>query len=450
MDVTPETLIFVASTVAIIAFGLWHSWWHSKRTEARHMETLREARERGLDIPASLHPIIDPDICIGSAQCVRDCPEQDVLGLIAARGALLEAANCIGHGRCAAACPVDAIQLVFGTATRGVELPQVSGTFESSVPGMYIVGELGGMGLIANAFEQAIQAMEAIEVSLAEDRAQGADVDEGDDVLDVLVVGAGPAGLGAALRAKELGLSYACIEQDTWGGALRTYPRKKIVMTRPVRVPLYGPVKLRETTKEALLELWEKVIEQTGVEIRNQTKLLSATRRAGAFDIETSQGSLRARRVVLAIGRRGTPRKLGVPGEDGTNVTTRLIEVERWAGHRTVVVGGGDVAVEAALSLSEQEGTSVTLVHRGAVINRPKAKLRDQLTRAQECGDIEVLFESQVTDIDQSRVLVGKKSGDGDAHELPCDQIFICIGGQPPRALLQRLGVEMVTKYGEA
>ncbi len=437
-----ETIIFLASTVGIIGFGLWHSWWHSKRTEKRHLELLAEARYRGLDIPTSLHPKIDSDICIGSAQCVRACPEQNVLGLIASRGVLVEAANCIGHGRCAASCPVDAIQLVFGTATRGVELPHVSGTFETSVPGMYIVGELGGMGLIANAFEQAIQAIDAIQLSLDEEPAPSR------DAVDVVIVGAGPAGLGASLRAKELGLRYVCIEQGTWGGALRTYPRNKIVMTRPVRVPLYGPVKLRETTKEALLELWEKIIDKTGVEIRNETKLLGASWHEGAFDIETSQGVLCARRVVLAIGRRGTPRKLGVPGEDATNVTTQLIEVERWAGYRAVIVGGGDVAVEAALTLSEQDRSTVTLVHRGEVINRPKAKLREQLEAARDRGDIRVLLSSSVTAIDKERIRV--RTADGSETDIPCQQVFVCIGGEPPRALLQTLGVQMVTKFGEA
>jgi thioredoxin reductase (NADPH) len=440
-----ETAIFVASVIAIVGLGLWHSWHTTRRVERRDRAVLDDSIARGLDVPASLHPVIDPAICIGSRACVDACPEKDVLGLIRSRGRLVAAANCIGHGRCAASCPVDAIKLVFGTATRGVELPQVSGEFESSVPGLYIAGELGGMGLIANAFEQAIQAVDAIASRLqAEGRAAAA-------AVDVLIAGAGPAGLAASLRAQELGLSYLCVDQARWGGAVRTYPRAKIVMTRPVRVPLYGPVKLNETSKEALLGLWDDILDRTGVQIRCETRVAGATRRDGWFDVELATAAgpemVRARRVLLGIGRRGSPRTLGVPGDDGTNVTTHLIEPEKWAGKRIVVVGGGDVACETALALADQPGTEVTLLYRGEALSRPRAALRERLAASAESGRLRLELAVAIQRVEPGAIVYARS---GDDTALAVDQVFACLGGTAPTAFLQRLGVDMVTKYGEA
>ncbi len=441
---TVEGILFIIAIVTIIGFGLWHSWWHSKRIDKRSREILKDAQQRGMDEPPSLHPKIDVDVCIGSGSCVRDCPEQSVLGLISGRGHLVGAADCIGHGRCAAACPVDAISLVFGTARRGVDLPELAGDFETSVAGMYIAGELGGMGLIANAFEQAVQAMDAIADGLGDDENRN---DDETAPLDVVVVGAGPAGLAGTLRAKELGLRCVCIDQNTWGGAVRNYPRAKIVMTRRIRVPLYGPVKLRRTSKEALLELWDSIVSLTGIDIRNETQLLGAKHNGAYFEIETNRGNFHARRILLAIGRRGTPRKLRVPGEDGFNVTTRLIDPERWAGLKILVVGGGDVAVESALTLAAQEGTQVTLAHRGSVINRPKAELRRRLAAAQDRDELTLLLKCSVTEIEPTRVHI--RSGDEPIQALEIDQVFVMIGGQLPTQLLNTLGIRMVTKYGE-
>ncbi len=441
---TLEGILFIVVVVAIIGFGLWHSWWHSKRLDKRSREILQDAQHRGMDEPPSLHPKIDVDVCIGSGSCVLDCPEQSVLGLISGRGHLVGAADCIGHGRCAAACPVDAISLVFGTARRGVDLPELAGDFETSVPGIYIAGELGGMGLIANAFEQAIQAMDAIADSLRQD--SGGNGGEADP-FDVVVVGAGPAGMSGTLRAKELGLHCVCIDQSTWGGAVRNYPRAKIVMTRRIRVPLYGPVKLRRTSKEALLELWDSIVSLTKIDVRSETQLLGAKQNGTCFEIETNRGNFYARRILLAIGRRGTPRKLGVPGEEGANVTTRLIDPERWAGLKILVVGGGDVAVESALTLAAQDDTQVTLVHRGPVINRPRAELRRRLAAAQKSDDLTLLLKSSVTEIEPTRVHI--RSGDEPPRAIDMDQVFVMIGGQLPTQLLNTLGIRMVTKYGE-
>ncbi len=435
-----EGLAFAAAVIAILGIGLWLSWRSTRRQHGRDLALLQDAKARGIDMPVSLHPVIDTTVCMGSAACVAACPEQDVLGLISGRGTLIAAANCVGHGACAASCPVDAITLVFGTEQRGVELPALSPQFETNQPGVYIAGELGGMGLIANAFEQAIQAVDAIAAELRDEQPQP-------ELLDLVVVGAGPAGLGGALRAKELGLRYACVDQAAWGGAVRTYPRAKVVMTRPVRVPLYGPVKLRQPTKEALLQLWDEIVRDTEVEVRTETTVTGVARDGDGWRVDTSTGPLHCRRVLLAIGRRGSPRMLGVPGDSGANVTTHLIEPERWAHQRLVVVGGGDVAAEAALALIEQPGTTVTMIYRGKSLYRPKPALRERVMAAAERGALQLRLETEVVRVDPDALVVSR---DGVEERLVVDQVFACLGGAPPTRLLDQIGISMVTKYGEA
>jgi len=157
----PDTLIIwgVALVLTLItAVPMLLRLRHKERqTEEAHVEALRY----GLHEPASLHPVVDPDRCIGISNCVPVCPE-GVLGIRAGQAVAVQAARCIGHGLCERVCPMEAIQLVFGTEKRGVDLPRVKGNFETNVEGLYIVGELGGMGLVANAFDQGRQCVEGI------------------------------------------------------------------------------------------------------------------------------------------------------------------------------------------------------------------------------------------------------------------------------------------------
>ena len=218
-------------------------FWRQRRTHARHLATHEDSVAAGMIEPASLHPLIDASLCLGCGACVKACPEtphHDVLGLINGKAVLVGPTDCIGHGACKTVCPFNAITLVFGTERRGLDIPVLKPTFESNVPGVYVAGELGGMGLIKNALTQGQQALEAI--AKAGVKRPGA--------LDVLIVGAGPAGLAASLAAKKLGLSYQTVEQDSLGGAVFQYPRGKLVMTAPVELPIVGKVQFRNTSKE--------------------------------------------------------------------------------------------------------------------------------------------------------------------------------------------------------
>ncbi|TFG92692.1 MAG: 4Fe-4S dicluster domain-containing protein [Myxococcales bacterium] len=405
---------------------------------AQSRAVLAESQALGLLEPVSLHPKIDESECIGCASCIDACPEEDVLGLIDGKARLVRASNCIGHGACSRACPVGAIQLVFGTETRGVEIPLLAEDFQTSVPGLFIAGELGGMGLIRNAVEQGRQAVESVR------RLDG--IGSGDP-LDLLIVGAGPAGFSASLAAKAHGLRALTIEQETLGGAVAHYPRGKIVMTGPMQLPLYGPVRLRETSKESLIGLWREVERRTRPPIRYQERMTGIERMATGFEVRTSRGRYRARAVLLAIGRRGTPRKLGVPGEELDKVVYRLIEPEQYRDRRVLVVGGGDSALEAAARLAEDAQAETTLSYRGSSFPRAKPQNRARVEALASAGRLRLLLGSEITGIEEGAVHLRRAERE---DSIANDALIVCAGGELPTALLRAIGVAVETKFGTA
>lgn len=401
-------------------------------------EKVEEAKQSGRFEPVSLYPHIDPNLCIGSGACVKACPEKDILGIVGGKATVINTANCVGHGACFIACPVDAITLRIGTEQRGVELPHVKPSYESNVEGMYIAGELGGMGLIKNSTEQGVMAVRNILKKRPESI---------DGVLDVAIVGAGPAGIAAALACKEGGLSFEVLEQDSLGGTVFTFPRSKLVMTSPMDLPLHGKVKLTDTSKGELLELWEGILSKHDISIREHTKVEAITRDdRGVFELATAAGSVRAQRVVLAIGRRGTPRKLGVPGEEGNErVAYRLLDPELIEGEDILVVGGGDSAVEAVFML--MDANRVRLSYRKDNFARIKPGNRTKLEQAMAEGRFAPHLATEVKEIGSTHVtLVGAS---GDAAEIPADRIFIFAGGELPTEFLRKAGIEVEKTFGK-
>lgn len=428
---SPYLIYVVPLMLALAVYVLRH-----RRRERTNLARLAEAREAGLTEPASLHPAIDPLRCLGSNACVRACPEGDVLGLIRGRAQIINATHCIGHGACRAACPHGAITLVFGTAKRGVDIPLLSPTFETNVPGIYIAGELGGMGLIRNAVEQGRRAMDAIR------RQKGAN-----GLLDVIIVGAGPAGFAATLAAHEHKLRYTTIEQESLGGCVFKYPRGKVVMTQPVKLPLVGKVKMRETTKEALLRFWQDIEKRTGVRIHYNERMDDIVKTEKGFIVKTTKGSYETRTVLLAIGRRGTPRKLEVPGEERPKVVYSLIDPEQYRGQRVLVVGGGDAAIEAALAIADQPGTTVALSYRGEAFDRAKPKNRERLESMTKDGRLKLLMKSRVRAIATDGVQLDH---DGRVVDLGNDAVIVCAGGVLPTPFLKKIGITVETKFGTA
>ena len=422
---------------------IW-GWYlrRQQRVEHRSVTARQRSAAAGLAEPASLHPVIDTVRCIGCGSCVKACPEQPehhVLGLIGNKAQLVSPSDCIGHGACRSACPVDAITLVFGSAQRGIDIPLLSPSFESTVPGIFIAGELGGMGLIRNALSQGMQAVNAIHKHRPRTRGAGA--------LDLLIVGAGPAGFAASLTALSHGLKFATIEQDSLGGCVFQYPRAKMVMTSPVTLPLVGRLRFGHTSKEALLEFWRGVERKMNLPMHYGERVESIGREGDGFLVRTTRGEHRAASVLLAIGRRGTPRKLDVPGEALPKVVYRLVDPEQYKGQDVLVVGGGDSALEAAASVAESGGRQVTLSYRGDAFSRAKPRNRERVAAAARSGRLQVLLESQVRRIEPSSVVLAFQ---GRELELANDAVIVSVGGILPAEFLQKVGVQVETKYGTA
>ena len=424
---------------ALPLLAIWSIYLLRRRQrDSLNSATLAEAREAGLVEPASLHPRIDPARCLGCGACVSACPEQpahQVLGLIDGKAQLVSPTGCIGHGACQAACPTDAITLVFGSETRGVTIPLLSPQFETSVAGIFIAGELGGMGLIRNALTQGRQAVEAIHARRPRARFG----------QDLVIVGAGPAGFGAAITAKSLGLRFTVIEQDSLGGSVFQYPRGKLVMTSQVELPLLGRIRFTNTSKEALLKFWQETERQLGLRFNYQEKVtgIDVLPEEG-FRVRTSRGEHLAGSVLLAIGRRGTPRKLGVPGEELPKVVCRLIDTEQYRGARVLVVGGGDSALEAAASIAETGG-EVCLSYRGDAFSRAKARNRARIEDVAKRGSLEILLGSQLRRIEPESVTLDQR---GALRRLANDAVIISAGGELPDEFLRNIGIAVDTKYG--
>lgn len=432
-----ELLVYLVPIA--VALGIYA--WRRHRLHERSLRVQREAVSAGLVEPASLHPVINALTCIGCGSCVKACPEQPehhVLGMINGKAQLVSPTLCIGHGACRTACPVGAIELVFGTATRGVDLPRVTPWFESNVPGIFVAGELGGMGLIRNAIEQGRQAVEQLHARRP----------RGTGELDLVIVGAGPAGFAASLAALERRMRFVTLEQESLGGCVFQYPRGKIVMTQPARLPIVGEVKLRTTRKEELLELWTSIAQQTGLKINCRERVETIKPADGGFLVRSSRGEYRTHNVLLAIGRRGTPRKLGVAGEDLPKVMYRLIEPEQYVAQHVLVVGGGDSALEAAASVAEvNDSGSVILSYRGDAFSRAKPRNRERIAAAERRGRLQVMLQSEVERIEPQAVVL--KTGDG-VRKVANHSVIVSAGGVLPSDFLRAAGIEVDTKYGTA
>lgn len=432
---TKEVITWLFYLLPVIFIIIYYS--RSKKEHKSSHKTFVEVTEAGMTEPASLHPVIDLAKCLGCGACVSACPEGKILGLIKGKAQLIHPTKCIGHGACKVACPFDAITLVFGTEKRGIDIPNVAENFETNIPGLFIAGELGGMGLIRNAIEQGKQAMDSIR------KLKG--IGKGKQ-LDVIIVGAGPAGFSASLSAKQHGLRAITLEQDSLGGTVFNFPRGKVVMTAPVNLPIVGKVKIRETTKEALLKMWLAIEKKTQLKINYKEKMDDIKPTADGFEVITNKKTYQTRAILLTIGRRGTPRKLGVPGEELPKVIYSLMDPAEFVDKHVLIVGGGDSALEAALSIANEAGTQVTISYRSESFSRAKQKNQDKIKEAVNKGNLKLILPSTVKIIDKDTVTLN--AGDNE-ETIKNDGIIVCAGGILPTPFLKQIGIEVETKHGQ-
>jgi len=432
-----ESLVTIGIFLGLVAVVALPYWLRTARKRHQARDSHRKAKSAGLTDPVTLHPRIDIAACIGCASCVRACPE-NVLGIVDGTAAVINGTRCVSHELCVEACPVGAITMGFGKPRAGMEIPDYDSHFQSNVEGLYLAGEVGGVGLIRNAFNQAMTAVE----HLASKRRGGPG-----GGLDLLIVGAGPAGIAAALTARSRGLSYGVLEQESLGGSILHYPRKKLVLTSPVDLPLYGRFQGPEISKEELLDIFASTVKKFSIPVRQREKVNRIEKSDGVFRVTTDLSAYDARAVVLAIGRRGSPRKLGVEGEDLPKVSYRLLDAESFTGSDLLVVGGGDSAVEAAVALARQPGNRVTISYRREDFVRLKEKNEKNVREMMKSRALRVEFSSTVRRISPDEVTLALAGG--AETTLPNDDVFIFAGGELPSEFLKKMGIRLRTDETE-
>ncbi len=429
-----DNLISFLIAAAIIGAFLFYYL----RQEKQKAQRVKESAERGKlrsDGPQSQHPKINNNCCIGCATCTMVCPEGDVLGMVGGKAMIINGYKCIGHGICADSCPVGAITLVMAGPSVGASLATLTPAYETTVKNMFIVGELGGLALIKNAINQGRDCVDTIAARLASSKTAA----PCSDAYDLVIVGAGPAGISASLRAIEKKLNYLTLEECEIGGTVSKYPRQKLVLTSPVEFPMYGKFKKTELSKENLLEFWSQVMKRVDFKCRTGEKVEHiAKAEDGIFTLSTPKDQHRARHIILALGKSGSPRKLGVKGEDLPKVMYRLIEADHYVNKKILIVGGGDSAVEAAMGLASQVGNTVTLSYRQSTFSRIKERNSQRIEEFNRKGKLKVLFNSNPLEFRSDSVIL---EVNGARQTLPNDFVWIFAGGELPNTFLKKIGV---------
>lgn len=462
--------------VLVVVLGLAVMVAAQRRRELQRMHARVQDRERAVRSgghKAKLqYPLVDLSRCLGCGTCVAACPEDGVLELVHGQALVVNGARCAGISACERECPVGAITITLDNLAERRDVPALTASLEAvGTPGLFLAGEVTAHALIKTAIEHGTQVAREVAARTQEAEAPSlvahrtASVRTPVDAvlgrngapsttahrtesapspaLDLLIVGAGPAGLACALEAKRLGITAQLLDQEEEpGGTVAKYPRRKLVLTQPVELPLYGRLKGTSFTKEELIELWQGIAREHELPIDTGVVFQGLETEGEEFVAHTSRGDYRARQVCLAVGRRGTPRKIDVPGESLPKVAYSLLDANSYQGREVLVVGGGDSAVETALGLADQPGNRVTLVHRKEDFLRIRTRNEERLLLAEEEQRLRVLRRCEVLTIHEDSVdLVRHTGGDPEWIELPNDDVFVMAGGVPPFQLLEASGV---------
>lgn len=392
---------------------------------AADIESIRSLHPEG----KKMYPAVNRAVCVGCGACAQGCREKDVLAVINGKSTLVNPLACRGEGDCERNCVTGGLKLVEYGSKLKVRVPWTDENFESNIKGIYIVGSLTGAGLIKEAINQGRIAVNHI--------MKGAFPP---DLPTVLVIGAGPAGLSAMLSCRKFGLPVICFEKDRTANTIRNFPKKKFVMAEPVELPLVGPLWVGDASRERLLEAWEGILDKAGACITTGSRLEMIEKKSGRFQVTVSGKTHACDKVILALGNRGIPRKLGIPGEDGDHVFYNLLEADEFAGSAVTVIGAGDSAIEAALAL-QRNGCRVTLLVRGDGFPKAKARNVEHLGQALAAGQVRVFFNSQPLAIAADAIAF---TSGGETRREKADAVFVMAGGELPFALLEKIGIEIV------
>jgi len=384
-------------------------------------------------------PTIDTSTCLGCYACVDACPF-DVIAVERYVAVVARPDDCCGATLCQSVCPNGS--LVMSDGGEAGQRARVDEHLEAlDAPGVFLAGDLTGMPLIKNAIAQGTRTIDRIAATLKRTRIDA-------EVVDVLVVGAGPAGLSALLRAQERSLSALALEQASIASSVRSFPRGKLVYDPPLDLPVEGELWLREATKEELLAQWTRIVRARRLDVRERHEVRAIDRAEDIFVVHaaTPEGerTFRARRVLLAIGRRGTPRRFDahVARDAEAKVSYALADARSYERQRVLVVGLGDSAMEAACALARQPGTEVTVSYRGSGFARGKARnIAEVKSLVAKCR-VRIVFDSAVERVDAKSVVLRTKSG---ARTIANDAVLALIGGTPSWSLVGAAGVKTTT-----
>jgi len=427
-------LIIVAVAMGLLGLG---AIMDDRRARAKRFEAEVEANDVVLPL---LHSIND-DRCIGCEACIDVCPTE-VLDLIDHKVRVSRFSDCVQCEQCATSCPTMALVMYRqGSTPRMLTVPELDEHFQTGIPGQYLIGEVAGKPLVKNAANLGRAVIEHVVHELA---VPGARLG-GRDVLDVVIVGSGPGGLSAGLTCMKRQLSCLVLEKEhIISSTVSRYPKGKHFMAEPSTATNVSFLPVFDSSKEELVASWQQVIEGVKLPIKLGEAVETVKKGDdGIFEIRTTVGTYRARRVVLATGLRGKPRLLVVPGANLEKVQSLLDDPGEFADLDVLVVGGGDSAVEGAMSLADV-GARVILSYRGDGFKRCKTGNQKRLAEMTAAGKLSVLLESNVQEFTADQVRI--KLADGTIQTSPNQRAFVLIGADTPVAWLETNNVRFVER----
>jgi thioredoxin reductase (NADPH) len=428
--------------LALVALCLVMALVNPHLIEERRRRQERDAAQARARVRRWIHAI-NADRCTGCEACVEVCPTY-VLDLVDHRSQVVRRDACIECRQCAQACPTTALVMHReGDEPPTLRQPDIDPHFQTAVPGQYLIGEVAGKPLVLNAANMGRLVVEHMRATGLRPDRSGAGDSTG-DLVDVAIVGSGPGGLSAALACWHHGLSAVVLEKESVvASTVSRYPRGKRFLAEPHGCRNLSFLPIADGSKEELVGRWTALVQRAGIDVRTNTAVDLVRRRGdGLFEVVCSAQTFVARRVVLAIGTRGKPRTLGVPGESLVKVATMLDDPSAHRGQSVLVVGGGDSALEAACALADAGARRVSLSYRGRSFARAKKRNKEALDARVASGVVEVMLGSRVLEITEDSVTI--QLADGKLIEN--NAVYVLIGADAPLQWLEKCGVSCVDR----